>query len=112
MKVIFSFIPNKNHCYWLLSLGTAAPPVNPTAPHTYQQGRTPYGPPPTEPPAAKPTPPPTGLPVASATPPPPNADGKFVCFFLLFFFILSCPIYLLNHFEYDNFQWLIHFESP
>ncbi|XP_038563748.1 protein transport protein Sec24A isoform X2 [Micropterus salmoides] len=56
--------------------GTAPPPVNPMAPHTYQPSRAPYGPPPTgPPPTLKPTPPPTGPPMANATPPPPGADG-------------------------------------
>ncbi|XP_017275434.1 protein transport protein Sec24A isoform X2 [Kryptolebias marmoratus] len=52
----------------------AAPP--PMAPHTYQNVRPAYGPPPTgPPPSMKPTPPPPGPPVGSATPPPPKADG-------------------------------------
>ncbi|XP_040907623.1 protein transport protein Sec24A [Toxotes jaculatrix] len=61
--------------------GTAPPPMNPMASHTYQPGRPAYGPPPTgplptgPPPAMKPTPPPTGPPVANATPSPPRADG-------------------------------------
>ncbi|KAE8287625.1 Protein transport protein Sec24A [Larimichthys crocea] len=56
--------------------GTAPPPMNPMAPHTYQPSRAPYGPPPTgPPPTMRPTPPPTGPPVANATPPPPKADG-------------------------------------
>ncbi|XP_070839101.1 protein transport protein Sec24A isoform X2 [Chaetodon trifascialis] len=56
--------------------GTAPPPMNPIAPHTYQPSRAPYGPPPTgPPPTMKPTPPPTGPPMANATPPPPKADG-------------------------------------
>ncbi|XP_026227222.1 protein transport protein Sec24A isoform X2 [Anabas testudineus] len=71
--------PTSLHAY--TQPGTAAPPVNPMVPHTYQPGRTPYGPPPTGPPPAglppamKPTPPPTGVPGASATPPPLKADG-------------------------------------
>ncbi|XP_018547272.1 protein transport protein Sec24A [Lates calcarifer] len=61
--------------------GTAPPPVNPMAPHKYQQNRPPYGPPTTgppptgPPPAMKPTPPPTGPPMANATPPAPKPDG-------------------------------------
>lgn len=70
------------------STGTAPPPVNPMAPHTYQPSRAPYGPPPTgPPPTLKPTPPPTGPPMANATPPPPGADGKF-----MFIYILHCLI--------------------
>ncbi|GLD46693.1 protein transport protein Sec24A isoform X1 [Lates japonicus] len=62
--------------------GTAPPPMNPMAPHTYQQNRPPYGPPTTgppptgPPPAMKPTPPPTGPPMANATPPPPKPDAQ------------------------------------
>ncbi|XP_074528347.1 protein transport protein Sec24A-like isoform X3 [Halichoeres trimaculatus] len=53
--------------------GTAPPPMNPMAPHTYQPNRAPYGPPPTgPPPTMKPAPPPTGPPMANATPPPPD----------------------------------------
>ncbi|XP_026227221.1 protein transport protein Sec24A isoform X1 [Anabas testudineus] len=72
--------PTSLHAY--TQPGTAAPPVNPMVPHTYQPGRTPYGPPPTGPPPAglppamKPTPPPTGVPGASATPPPLKADAQ------------------------------------
>ncbi|KAF7670377.1 hypothetical protein LDENG_00228470 [Lucifuga dentata] len=50
--------------------GSAPPPMNAMASHTYQPGRAPYGPPP----VMKPTPPPTGPPMGSATPPPPKAD--------------------------------------
>nr|XP_046265894.1 protein transport protein Sec24A isoform X2 [Scatophagus argus] len=57
--------------------GTAPPPVNHMAPHTYQPSRAPYASPPTGPPLTmKPTPPPTGPPMASATPPPPKADAQ------------------------------------
>ncbi|KAM8834458.1 protein transport protein Sec24A isoform 1-T1 [Synchiropus picturatus] len=57
--------------------GTAPPPVNPTAPQTYQPVRAPYGPPPTgPPPTMKPTSPPTGPAVASATPPPVRPDAQ------------------------------------
>ncbi|XP_028277242.1 protein transport protein Sec24A isoform X2 [Parambassis ranga] len=61
--------------------GTAPPPINPLAPHSYQPSRPAYGPPPTgppptgPPPTMKPTPPPTGPTMANATPPPPKADG-------------------------------------
>ncbi|XP_026183967.1 protein transport protein Sec24A [Mastacembelus armatus] len=76
--------PSSLHAY--TQPGTAPPPMNPMAPHTYQPGRSPYGPPSTgppsigppstgPPPAMKPTPHPAGPPVASATPPPPKADG-------------------------------------
>ncbi|XP_038146391.1 protein transport protein Sec24A isoform X1 [Cyprinodon tularosa] len=57
--------------------GSAPPPMNPLAPHTYQPNRPAYGPPPTgPPPAMKATPPPTGPPVTSGTPPPPKADAQ------------------------------------
>ncbi|KAK2828080.1 hypothetical protein Q5P01_019114 [Channa striata] len=66
--------PTSLHAY--TQPGSAPPPVNPMASHTYQPGRAPYGPPPTgPPPALKPTSPPSGPPVANATPPPPKADG-------------------------------------
>lgn len=84
-----------------LSPGTAPPPVNPMAPHKYQQNRPPYGPPTTgppptgPPPAMKPTPPPTGPPMANATPPAPKPDGKF--FFCLFSVILTHLIALCLH---------------
>ncbi|XP_028322644.1 protein transport protein Sec24A [Gouania willdenowi] len=56
--------------------GSAPPPMNPMAPHTYQPIRPAYGPPPTgPPPPMRPTPPPTGPPAASGTPPPTKADG-------------------------------------
>lgn len=59
-----------------MSAGAAPAPMNPLIPNTYQQGRAPYGPPPTGPPQAmKPTAPPVGPPMSSATPPPMKADG-------------------------------------
>ncbi|XP_034033847.1 protein transport protein Sec24A isoform X2 [Thalassophryne amazonica] len=56
--------------------GTLPLPVNPMTPHTYQQSRAPYGPPPMGPTQTmKPPPPPTGPPKINATSPPPKADG-------------------------------------
>ncbi|XP_062308991.1 protein transport protein Sec24A [Osmerus eperlanus] len=67
--------PTTVHGY--VQRGSAPPPMNPSAPNTYQPGRGPYGPPlpgaplPGQPPSMRPTPPPTGPPMANATPPPP-----------------------------------------
>ncbi|XP_067085209.1 protein transport protein Sec24A [Osmerus mordax] len=69
--------PTTVHGY--VQRGSAPPPMNPSAPNTYQPGRGPYGPPlpgaplPGQPPSMRPTPPPTGPPMANATPPPPLA---------------------------------------
>lgn len=65
-----------------ISTGAVPAPMNPLTPNTYQQGRAPYGPPPTGPTqAVKPTPPPPGPQMSNATPPPMKADGKSLVLF-------------------------------
>ncbi|KAM6970287.1 protein transport protein Sec24A [Aplochiton taeniatus] len=60
--------------------GSAPPPMNPMAPHSYPPGRASYGPPATGPPQTmRPPPPPTGPPLGHATSPPPSLLPSAQC---------------------------------